>query len=828
MNLAQLQEGEKGIIAKVRGRGGFRRRIIEMGFLKNKEIEVVKKAPLRDPIEYKIMGYVVSLRRSEAELIELVDVDKEQRNENYFNGTTDTDRLFHDSGLPKSKAVNIALVGNPNSGKTTLFNYLSGLQERVGNYSGVTVDAKTAKLKHKGYSFKITDLPGTYSITSYTPEELYVRNHILETLPDLVVNVVDSSNLERNLYLTTQLIDMDVKVILVLNMFDELEKNDDFLDIDVLSDLLGTPIVTTVGKKGRGIDKLKDKIIDVFEDKDEKLRHIHINYGKELEKTISDVQSEIKQVNNYFLTDKISSRFLSIKALEGDEDSMKRLKALDNYDEIVKKSISKQSQIEKSFNDDVETVFTDAKYGFINGALKETYKPNEEIDKQQKTKFIDSFITDKLYGFPIFIFFMWIMFQSTFFVGSYPQQWLETGVSILGNFLTGIMPDSVFRDMLIDGVIGGVGGVIVFLPNILILFFFISLMEDTGYMARVAFIVDKIMHRVGLHGRSFVPLLMGFGCNVPAIMATRTIESKNDRLVTMLINPFMSCSARLPVYVLIISAVFPNYPGTMLFAMYTIGIMMAGLVAWIFKKTLFKADEMPFVMELPPYRMPSMKSTLKHMWFKTWLFLKKMGGVILVASLIIWALGYFPMNIDYSKDFEKKITQLENQKEKVDSKLGKSEIDDKIDALYSQKHKEKQEKSYIGQMGKVIEPAIRPLGFDWRMGVSLITGMAAKEIVVSTMGVLYQSDKNEEVKPLAEKLREVKFEDGKRKGENIYTPLVGFSFMIFILFYVPCVATIAAIRRESGAWKWALFSVFYSTSLAYIASLLIYQIGSLF
>jgi ferrous iron transport protein B len=834
MNLAQLKEGESGIIAKVRGRGGFRRRIMEMGFVKNQKVKVVKKAPLRDPIEYNIMGYQVSLRKNEAELIELQEVNLKERAESFYNGITESKELFQEKLENKAKKINIALVGNPNSGKTTVFNYLTGMHERVGNYSGVTVDVKTAKIKYNSYLFNLTDLPGTYSITSYSPEELFVRERILDDLPDVVVNVVDSSNLERNLYLTTQLIDMDIKVILVFNMFDELEKNNEHIDVEVLSKMLGMPIIPTVAKNGRGIKKIKDTIIEVFEDKSKQLRHIHINYGSVLEDSIKKVQEKIKIPKNYFLTDKISSRYLAIKLLEADEDAISRVKVLENYEEIELVYLEEEEKIEKSFNDDSETAFTDAKYGFINGALKETYKANDKIDKQQRTRFIDSFITDKLYGFPIFVLFMWVMFQSTFFIGAYPQVWLENGVSVLGNFVSSFMPESIFRDLLIDGIIGGVGGVIVFLPNILILFFFISLMEDTGYMARVAFIVDKIMHRVGLHGRSFVPLLMGFGCNVPAIMATRTIENRNDRLVTMLINPFMSCSARLPVYVLIISAVFPKYPGTMLFAMYSIGIITAGLVAWVFKKTLFKSKEMPFVMELPPYRMPSMKSTVKHMWFKTYLFLKKMAGVILIASVIIWALGYFPRNLEYSQDYQSKIELAEQKLESVEKEgaetksLKEVELNNEIKDLKLSMRQEEQEKSLIGIMGKGIEPVIRPLGFDWKMGVSLVTGMLAKEIVVSTMGVLYNTDNQEDVQPLAEKLQQAKYESGSRKGEFIYTPLVGFGFMIFILFYVPCVATIAAIRRESGAWKYALFSVAYSTVLAYVAALLVYQIGSLF
>jgi ferrous iron transport protein B len=836
MHLSDLKEGQSGKIAKVRGMGAFRRRIIEMGFVKGKEVTVVKKAPLRDPIEYSIMGYDVSLRQDEAELIELQDPNHVEVLEDYYNAVSVEEGSFRTKDVPKSKVINVALVGNPNCGKTTIFNHVSGLNERVGNYGGVTVDSKLAHFKQNGYVFNIVDLPGTYSITSYSPEELYVRKHILEEMPDVVVNVLDASNIERNLYLTTQLIDMDVKVVIALNMFDEMERNGDLIDMDKLGYMLGAPIIPTVGKRKEGVQKLFDKVIDVFEDKDPQSRHLHINYGKVLEKIVQLVKDRIKIPENAKVTDRISARFMAIKLLEDDDECKKYLEQCSNDDEIRLLVNERVQDIESYFKESAETAVTDAKYGFINGALKETYKANTKIDKRKRTKVLDSFITDRLYGFPIFIFFMWIMFQSTFFVGAYPQAWLELGVNWIGDLFANWIPEGVARDLVVDGVIGGVGGVIVFLPNILILFFFISLMEDTGYMARVAFIVDKLMHRIGLHGRSFIPLLMGFGCNVPAIMATRTIENRNDRLVTMLINPFMSCSARLPVYVLIISAFFPDHPGSMLFLMYSLGIGFAGIIAWIFKKTLFKADELPFVMELPPYRAPSINTILKHMWFKAAMFLKKMSGVILIASLIIWALGYFPLNKEYSKDYDAEVLKIENayniEKQGLDA-ASLAVLDSNFlmqrRALSMQRIAEEQEQSYIGQLGHFVEPAIAPLGFDWKMGVSLITGMAAKEIVVSTMGVLYQNDPEiEGTQSLVAKLQNEKWEEGPRKGEKKYSPLVGLAFMIFVLLYVPCIATITAIRRESGAWKYAIFSVTYSTLLAWTMAFLVYQVGSLF
>jgi len=831
MYLSELNEGEKGIISKVKGRGAFRRRIMEMGFVTGKEIEVIRRAPLQDPIEYSLMGYDVSLRVAEAELIEMMSESDVKSTEFDYKGT-----IKDDSGLKindhKHKELNVAFVGNPNCGKTTIFNIVSGMNEHVGNYSGVTVDSKEASFKHGDYKINVVDLPGTYSLTAYSPEELYVRNFIHDNMPDVVINVVDSSNLERNLYLTTQLIDMDIKVVMALNMSDEMDRRKDVLDDKLLSQMLGIPSVRTVGAKAKGIDELFDLVIESYLDKNPVERHIHINYGKCLEKSIRMIQDLIKRPENWDLTDRISSRFLAIKLFEGDNDAQQKIKQAVNEEEIKKLVAVRQKRAEEYFKENSESAITDAKYGFIDGALKETYKVGATFSKRDVTHAIDSFITNKLYSFPLFIFLMWIMFQATFFVGSYPQSWIESGVGLLSDFISGLMSPGLIRDLLVDGMIGGVGSVISFLPNILILFFFISIMEDTGYMARVAFIVDKIMHKVGLHGRSFIPLLMGFGCNVPAIMATRTIEGRNDRLVTMLINPFMSCSARLPVYVVIISAFFPQYPGTMLFFIYTLGIMMAGIVAWIFKKTLFKAKELPFVMELPPYRVPTALTIVKHMWFKAEMYLKKMAGIILVASVLIWALGYFPREIDYSRDYnalQNEMVQTAEQNQNIDTdslEIVKTKISHKISLM---KEGERQEKSYIGRLGHFIEPTIRPLGFDWKIGVSLITGAAAKEIVVSTMGVLYQTDPDAEgTQSLGDRLKAAVYTSGPKMGQKIYTPPVAFGFLLFVLFYFPCIATIAAIKRESGLWKYAIFEIVYTTAIAWVAAFASYQIGSLF
>jgi ferrous iron transport protein B len=837
--LYDLKQGESGIIVKVRGRGAFRNRIIEMGFVVGKKVTSLKTAPLLDPVDYSIMGYEVSLRKQEAQLIDVVCADEPAKfQQQNYHGIVDENivkprahmrgrgRRNRHGGFRKDKVINVALVGNPNCGKTSLFNHASNSRERVGNYSGVTVDAKLARFIQNDYQFNIVDLPGTYSITHYTPEELYVRNYIFNETPDVVINVVDASNLERNLFLTTQLIDMDIKVVIALNMYDELEKRGDHFDFNTLGKMMGIPIVPTVGTQGRGIKELFDTVIEVFHDRHPFVRHIHINYGKELEQSILAIQSLIKRPDNYHLTDLISSRFLSIKLLENDKQSEERIEQLQNHEEIISKTRLEQERLIKGMDDEVETIIADARYAFIEGALKETLKPGRS-KKWENVNIIDAFLLNKVFAFPVFLGFMWLMFYATFYVGQYPMEWIEMLVTLIGEQVHSVMPDGMLKDLLVDGIIGGVGGVIVFLPNILILFFFISLMEDTGYMARVAFIMDKLMHKIGLHGRSFIPLLMGFGCNVPAIMATRTIENRNDRLLTMLINPFMSCSARLPVYLLIIGAFFPNNPGTVLFSMYAIGILLAIIVAIIFKKLLFKSADSPFVMELPPYRVPTMRNSVKHMWFKTRQYLHKMGGIILVASIIIWALSYFPRNVEFSRDYDHLIQQKEmillqhpNMEERQTEEI-------ELKKLQREKAAELQEKSYLGRLGKFVEPVMRPLGFDWKMSVSLIAGASAKEIVVSTLGVLYQADADSESEVLQNRLIEETYQFGPHKGQRVFDPIVAFAFLIFVLIYFPCVAVIAAIKKESGSWKWALFTIFYTTGLAWFLAFLINQIGHL-
>ena len=800
VRLSDVSENKTVVISKLLGHGSFRRRISEMGFVAGKEVTVMKNAPFRDPVEYRVMGYNVSLRRAEANLIEVVTPEEAGSLVAHgFDGTIDMESL-KTSAREKGKMIQIAIVGNPNSGKTTLFNRFTNSKEHVGNYSGVTVSAKVASVERNGYTFNLVDLPGTYSLTTYTPEELFTRNYILGETPDIVLNVIDASNLERNMYLTTQLIDMDIKVVIALNMYDDLLNSGSKLKIKKLGALLGIPIVPTTASKGVGLDDLLEKLIDVYEDRDPIVRHIHINYGEEMEKSIMAIRQEIKKDKP--VTAQFSSRYLSIRLLDKDTEALKLLESSTNFGVIKEVYEREIHRLESRMGDDSSHLITDAKYGFISGALKETYQAGYQ-KRIEATEKIDRVMTHKYWGFPIFLLLMFVTFFATFRLGAFPTDWMEVGIGYLSGWVEQLLSEGILKDLLVDGIISGVGSVIVFLPNILILFFFTSLMEDTGYMARAAFIMDKLMHKMGLHGRSFIPMVMGFGCNVPAIMATRTIRNRGDRLLTMMIIPFMSCSARLPVYIVLISAFFPTYPALVFIGIYLIGIMVAVLMANILHRTVFKRKETPFVMELPPYRMPVMRNTLLHMWDKGSQYLNKIGGTILIAVLIIWALEYFPRT-PLSTVPQREIEMAQAQEAQI-------------------------ENSYLGQVGRFIEPAIRPLGFDWKMGISLLAGIPAKEIVVSTMGVLYQTPEQGQHanEGLSVSLRNQLHTSGPKIGQPVFDQAVALSFLVFVLLYFPCIAVIATIKRESGSWKWALFTVVYTSVAAWIGAFITYHIASL-
>jgi ferrous iron transport protein B len=831
MTLNDLHTGETATITRIRGRGAFRKRLSEMGFIRGKPVTVLKSAPLKDPIEYRILDSNVSLRRNEASLVEVATEEELGRLAHAASGGISYSSRRRTDLIRPGKTIEVALVGNPNSGKTTLFNRISHSSEHVGNYPGVTVDSKEALFHYRGYTFRITDLPGTYSLSDYSSEERFVRDHILHRKPDVVVNVVDANHLERNLYLTSQLLDMDITIVLALNMYDDLIERKDKLDMGLLSQLLGIRVVPTISHRGKGVYRLFNHVIRVFEEQDPVIRHVHINYGEEVEQSVLRLQQLIRK--NPSITDHYSSRFLSLKLLEQDDASAHLMAGSGNFLEIQSAAREESHRLKTLLREDPETLLTDARYGFIAGALKETMKKSGQDPGYSRSQRIDRILTHRYLGLPIFLGFLWLMFHATFSLGKYPMGWIENGVDLLSGFLSNLLPAGMMRDLMVDGVIGGVGGVIVFLPNILILFLFISFMEDTGYMARTAFIMDKVMHLFGLHGKSFIPLIMGFGCNVPAIMATRTLENRSERLLTMLIIPFMSCSARLPVYVLIAGAIFPAKAGHVIFLLYMVGVVFSVIMSVLFKKILFRNSEAPFVMELPIYRNPGLRVILRHMWRKGVHYLKKMGGVILIASVIIWALGYFPRNVSYSKDYDRLITLEETRLGEL-SRTGESVSEatagQRIVELRMEKEAERQEKSYIGQLGKAIEPVIRPLGFDWKMGISLLSGFAAKEIVVSTMGVLYQSGSGQpgaETVSLQTKIREQVYRTGPRAGKAVFTPLAGISFLLFVLFYLPCIAVITAVGRESGSWKWAGFVLFYTTAIAWLASFLVYQAGSL-
>lgn len=824
MKLSELKSGEKGIIVKVSGRGAFRRRLIEMGFIRGKEVEVINNAPLKDPIHYRLMGYDISIRRAEANFIEVVIPSKYEEYVKEFpdlSCSTNTGSFeslsscLTEVAQKKGKNITVALVGNPNAGKTTLFNIASGSHERVGNYGGVTVDAKEASFNYKDYRFKLIDLPGTYSLSSYSPEERYVRKQLTEADIDVIVNIVDASNLERNLYLTTQLIDMDVPMVMALNMYDEMQKSGKDLNVELLAELLGMPVIPTVGRTKKGIDDLSESVISVYEGNNPVSRHIHINYGEPLEEAIASLV-EVMDENTLFGR-RLPKRYVAIELLEYDKDMEKRVEGLPAEAELLRVRDESARHVERILKEECETAFTDARYGFISGALRETLKEPKRKGVTM-TERIDSVLTNRVLGFPLFFLFMLIMFDATFRLGEYPMIGIEWLVERFGGWISSIMANGPLKDLIVDGIIGGVGGVIVFLPNILILYFFISLMEDSGYMARAAFIMDKVMHKMGLHGKSFIPFVMGFGCNVPAIMATRTIESRNSRMITMLVLPLMSCSARLPVYLLLAGIFFPNRSGLVLFSIYIIGIVLAVILSRIFKRFLFKGEDVPFVMELPPYRMPTARSVFHHMWDKARQYLRKMGGIILVASIVIWFLGYFPRVTPNTENFEGQIAAIEASSDMDD--IEKESVISDIERSQAIDH---QENSYIGKIGHAIAPVMKPLGFDWKMSVALVTGMAAKEIVVSTMGVLYTGDSESDENALKERLVQEEYVDGTK----VFTPLVAFTFMLFVLIYLPCIAVVAAVVKESGSWKWGLFMILYTCLLAWLISFAVFQIGSL-
>lgn len=797
MRLSDLKTGESAVIVKILGHGAFRKRVMEMGFVKGRKITALLAAPLRDPVKYRIMNYEVSLRRTEASLIEVMPINTEHGDNrpddaSHTHSGFASDHTMEDEGVldehnhgefvGRRHTINIALIGNPNCGKTSLFNIASGAKEHVGNYSGVTVDSKSGTFKHNGYTFNIVDLPGTYSLSAYSPEERYVRTYLKDNNPDVIVNVVDASNLERNLYLTTELIDMDHSMVIALNMYDELRRSGAVLDFEALGNMIGVPVVPTVSRTGEGVDKLFNTIIQVYEGKNPVVRHVHVKLSQDLEKALSEIKDALKQDKT--INQQFCARYLGIKLLERDAEIEELVKESKKADELLDLRDRQLEYLERhNPGEDISSMIADDKYGFISGALAETMKqPQEQV--VSTTHILDAFVTSRLFGFPLFLCVMAFIFWFTFFVGAYPADWIQDGIDWLAALVKEKMAPGPLKDLLANGVIGGVGGVIVFLPNIMILFFFISFMEDSGYMARAAFIMDKLMHKIGLHGKSFIPLVMGFGCNVPAVMACRAIESRSSKIITVLITPFMSCSARLPVYVLLIGTFFSAHAALVFLGMYLLGAVVAMVTARLLRRFFFKVDETPFVMELPPYRVPTMKTSLRHMWWKGKQYLQKMGGIILVASVIVWALDYFP--------------------------LGNSDNPD--------------QDSYLETVGKAVQPVMEPLGCSWQGTVAIVAGVPAKEIVVSTLGVLYTGSDEATDQALSTRLTA----PNPVTGVPDFTAASALAFMIFILLYCPCLATVVAIVKETGHWGYGLFTIFYNTAVAWVLAFAAYRITLLF
>lgn len=720
------------------------------------------------------------------------------------------------------RVLTIALAGNPNSGKTTIFNTLTGTRQKVGNWPGVTVEKKEGLIEYRGQTLKIVDLPGTYSLTPFSIEEIVARNFILDDHPDVVIDIIDASNLERSLYLATQLRELDCKVVFALNMMDVATARGAKIDVAKLSELLDVPVVQTVGNRQKGIDDLLAAAVDLAHSNKPVPQKRKVRYNPEVEKAIEALQQDLAAQLRGILP--YHPRWTAIKLIENDTIVQERVAAAagEKGAAVFETARRQREHLADRFNDEPEIITTDERYGFISGIVKEvlTTSIRQRIDISRN---IDLVLTNRIVGLPIFFFFIWAMFQLTFTLGAYPQDWIEAGFGLLASAMGYLLPEGLLKELVLDGIIQGVGTVAVFLPNILILFFCIALFEDTGYMARAAFLMDKVMHLVGLHGKSFIPMLMGFGCNVPAIMATRTLESQTDRILTILITPFMSCSAKLPVYIILAGAFFGAKAGTVIFIIYLTGIVFSIATGRLFRSTLFRGADAPFVMELPPYRVPMFKSLMIHMWDRGKIFIKRMGGVILIGSMVVWALANFPRPAEIQERHVAETARIEArfQVPAADAQIPPTELaaqrDTALAELDRRTRAEQAEQSLLGRLGHGMAPFFAPIGVDWRGGIALLSGFVAKEIVVSTLGVLYAvSDDESTDQALQHALR-----------ASGMTGLSALAMMVFVLLYLPCVATVAAIRRETGSVKWMLFSIAYSTGMAWLMAFIVYQGGRL-
>jgi ferrous iron transport protein B len=723
-------------------------------------------------------------------------------------------------------SIVIALAGNPNSGKTCIFNEITGARQHVGNYPGVTVEKKEGILERDGLAIKVVDLPGTYSLTAYSIEERVARQFIIDERPDVVVNILDASNIERNLYLTTQLKELGVPLVLALNMADVAKNRGVQFDLEMLSERLGAPIVPTVGNRGKGIDELLEAVVEVARgEREESLEQIR--YGREIEARLELIAEALEKADEQ---NGLDSRWVAIKLLEGDEEVARNVDSPEVHD-LVQKS---QEKLEALVGDSPAIVIAERRYGFISGACQEAVRSTVEARHDMSDR-IDAVVTNRFLAIPLFLGLMYLVFQLTFTLGEAPMGWIENGFEWLGTTLDSQWPtgsESPLRALLVEGLIGGVGGVIVFLPNILMLFMAIAFLEDTGYMARAAFIMDRLMHKIGLHGKSFIPMLIGFGCTVPAIMATRTLDSRRDRLTTMLVAPLMSCGARLPIYMLIIPAFFPeNLQAPMLWTIYVIGIVLAIFCAKLLRGTILAGPTKPFVMELPPYRLPTLRAVLIHMWERAWLYVKKAGTIILTISIILWALTSYPKKKVFDADYEAELLAAQAAYEeeialsRAEDRVARDEavvtaeirLAQRQEEIANRQHSEEIAYSLTGRIGHALEPVLAPMGFDWRIGTALLGAVAAKEVFVAQMGIVYAvGEADQESEPLRDVLR------------SAYSPLVGFCIMLFCLIAAPCMATLAVTRRESGSWKWALLQFGGLTALAWVLTVLVFQVGTLF
>lgn len=818
-----MQAGQKGCIVKVKGHGSARKRAVDAGFYKGVCIEILDSDTTHMNID--VEGMQRKLTLPEASMIEVLTTEEAAHELQVKELSTGE---LKDLAHRHRHKIEIALVGQPLSDKNSLFTTLTqGHAAPLPNANDILMGERD----FQDYHLHITNLPDTYSLTSRTADTWTVRRHLVGDNPDIVISVIDATDLERSMQITAQLLDMNLRVIVALNKFDAMQAQGSKLDYQTLSRLLGTPIVPTVSLNNEGLEHLLHLAINIYEGADfldddgevnkevmrelqewhrnivhsdddtehladftrahtldtrykkHAYRHIHIYHGGELEQSIETLRNEVwKSEHTRY---RFSTRYVAIALLEGDADIEQFVRDnLPNSKAVFALRDKERRRYSRLMGESVPKAIRTAKRSFIQGALKETYIPAQSSTRANPnlTERLDRLVTHKVWGVLIFLTSLFIMFEATFVLGEYPMQGIEWLVEKIGTGLEQLLPNGPIKDMVIDGIIGGVGGVIVFLPNILILYFFISLMEDSGYMSRAAFIMDKAMHKMGLHGKSFITLIMGFGCNVPAVLATRMIESRKSRLITMLVTPLMSCSARLPVYIIFVAAFFPHHSGIVLMGLYLTGIILAVLVARLLSRTVMRGDETPYVMELTPYRRPAWKVIFKHTWDKGYEYLKKMGGVILVASIVVWFLGYYPRSEQYATPAEQ------------------------------------QEHSYIGRIGKAIEPAIEPLGFDWKMGIGLVSGVGAKELIVSTLGVLYANQEVDSAESEAQIAAALK---------TVTTPAAALAYMLFVLIYFPCLATLIAIKKETKGWGWAIFTAVYTTALAWIVAFAVFQIGKM-